>query len=1373
MALTEAEFAAYQDEPRFFGVRVFGDTWTQERVVDHPGLPGRLVHVEVVHNVEIIDPFLRVIAQYVQVRGSANMVNEGVQVWEPTPTAYTATPFTITPPPSPELFTRTPTPSPTPLPTSTPPPGGYVVIIPFNYVTNTLPFERGHPVDVTVTDQVGNPLPDVIVSFSTDFGAYDYSGVEEPDTQYVEGTTDANGVVRRTIYANEPATAQIRAWVDMDGDDVWDLGEATDTAIKEWVLPPGQPYILASDYEVMPLDWITADIYDHFPAQNPHTLLWCRTSITGGITSSVLDTNLYVDSDGDLMDLPIEIPENSAGYYRLETHSGAASCEPPGSACNAIACSDDILVIPSPPDLLIQSINGPTEVQPGTLFTMSVVVKNNSFGYTDETFDIDFYLDPGGEPAPGNIGVIKQWIAGIDPMESVTVNTLMWLGDIGTHEIWARVDTSNYVEETDEDNNTAMATVTARCPLVENNGQVVIPATMYDSNTDGSCGGGAIHWEASSYGGTDTMLALPDDGRGCYNYGSTSSAPVLRYTVEFNQPGTYYVWALGRPCAESSRGCYQGTSSNDSFWVTLDGLPNTDNNYRITGWGSGGLTWVSQIHGTSGQPYLVVPSAGAHEVQVRVREDGFEWSKIVLTTTAGLDQEPSGSGPAFTCMGSDPAPWEPSAPGLVECTQLIKKGDFEGNPEGVFEYWRAGETGAFQRTGYMAHGGAFSMRLHDSLGNYPACEALTPWVYQTVRIPTEVYSITTLSVSGYRTVGGSLLDCSVAQSVDFDERLYVQVVDGSSNPYMRLYPTSGNDPEDPSTPPLTPTPTTTPSPPPTPSPSPTPTPTDTPTPTPSPSPTPSCYRDDFDDGDHSSWQEYGFATNNGTVSESGSSMFIAGGGTTIWYRDDLYFVYRPFSGDMRVELEITGLSGTGGSSRKGGLMIREGISAAEGRDRRIGVLYYAGSGNLSFIYRDTTGGNGNRTIASNVSVGLPVWVAVEKQGDDYQVEYSTDGGTNWIDVGSVTIPMGDNLLVGMGVASYSTSPSLVGEFDYIEVCEVSPPPPPPPPPSPPPLDPGCERVNFDDHTLLSYGNQDSNPVLAASEYGGTTLHLVGNTWKIINYPVDVQPATYIVFDYRSESQGEIHGIGLDEDTAQSSNRIFQLYGTQNWGYGDYRDYAADAPDWKRYTIPVGDYYDGIAAQYLAFVNDQDTSNPTAESYFANVTICGGVVGPTPTPTPTPQAPPEDWRFFNAEFDSLDLTALAGQEVDIRFFATQDNDEYGTWFYLDDVECNVCANWPVPDPEPGTASFGGLVRAQIGGSIQMMTGVEVIAYSRGGQLYRTRSIHDGTYHFYNIPPGTYYVYASIWYDGVLLVATDQVTVVSDERNYDVNLLLLLP
>jgi len=142
-------------------------------------------------------------------------------------------------------------------------------------------------------------------------------------------------------------------------------------------------------------------------------------------------------------------------------------------------------------------------------------------------------------------------------------------------------------------------------------------------------------------------------------------------------------------------------------------------------------------------------------------------------------------------------------------------------------------------------------------------------------------------------------------------------------------------------------------------------------------------------------------------------------------------------------------------------------------------------------------------------------------------------------------------------------------------------------------------IDFDNYTLQSYGGQDLSGT-ATVEDSGLTLKLVGNRWKKISYSYTLTTNTVIEFDFRSGAQGEIHGVAFDDDDTISSDKTFQLYGTQNWGIDSNRTYSASAPDWKHYKIAVGSHYTG-AMTHLAFIMDHD-AGATGESYFRNVRV---------------------------------------------------------------------------------------------------------------------------------------------------------------------------
>lgn len=154
--------------------------------------------------------------------------------------------------------------------------------------------------------------------------------------------------------------------------------------------------------------------------------------------------------------------------------------------------------------------------------------------------------------------------------------------------------------------------------------------------------------------------------------------------------------------------------------------------------------------------------------------------------------------------------------------------------------------------------------------------------------------------------------------------------------------------------------------------------------------------------------------------------------------------------------------------------------------------------------------------------------------------------------------------------------------------------------TPPPPPPGCPTIDFNDYSIISFSNQD-----AAGNYsitnGGNSLVLSNNTWKYIPLNYNVTSNTVIEFQFSSTSQGEIHGIGFENNNSLTSSRYFRVYGTQNYGIGNYDNYSGGT---KTYVIPVGSFYTG-SADRLVFINDKDAGSSGNNSTFSNVKIYEG------------------------------------------------------------------------------------------------------------------------------------------------------------------------
>ena len=118
-------------------------------------------------------------------------------------------------------------------------------------------------------------------------------------------------------------------------------------------------------------------------------------------------------------------------------------------------------------------------------------------------------------------------------------------------------------------------------------------------------------------------------------------------------------------------------------------------------------------------------------------------------------------------------------------------------------------------------------------------------------------------------------------------------------------------------------------------------------------------------------------------------------------------------------------------------------------------------------------------------------------------------------------------------------------------------------------------IIFDPALLTSYDLE--HDILGNVNYAenNTQISLSGNIWK--QYPLDIEITsnTVLKFEFKSDNEGEIHGIGFDITNAKSNARTnFQLYGSQtNWGFQATHNYQY-VNEWVSYEIPIGQFFRG-------------------------------------------------------------------------------------------------------------------------------------------------------------------------------------------------------
>ncbi len=142
-------------------------------------------------------------------------------------------------------------------------------------------------------------------------------------------------------------------------------------------------------------------------------------------------------------------------------------------------------------------------------------------------------------------------------------------------------------------------------------------------------------------------------------------------------------------------------------------------------------------------------------------------------------------------------------------------------------------------------------------------------------------------------------------------------------------------------------------------------------------------------------------------------------------------------------------------------------------------------------------------------------------------------------------------------------------------------------------------IDFNNFATTAFATQDGTGSINVLS-GGETLQLIGNRWRASTQTYTLTPDTVVEFEFSSTSQGEIHGIGMDEDNTLTQNRVFRVFGTQNYGNVVNPQYTGGGA-FQSYSIPVGQSFTGTGFR-LVFVNDKDAGTPDNESQFRCVRV---------------------------------------------------------------------------------------------------------------------------------------------------------------------------
>jgi len=176
-------------------------------------------------------------------------------------------------------------------------------------------------------------------------------------------------------------------------------------------------------------------------------------------------------------------------------------------------------------------------------------------------------------------------------------------------------------------------------------------------------------------------------------------------------------------------------------------------------------------------------------------------------------------------------------------------------------------------------------------------------------------------------------------------------------------------------------------------------------------------------------QDVGAVGARGSASSSGySSFLVAGSGIGIGSNaDSFHYVYQPLNGDGQIVVKVSTQENTS-SSAAAGVMIRENTDPSS----KHASMLITPSNAVFFQRRLATGGATSQTVLAGAGITAPYWVKLVRSGDTL-TGYWWSTGTSWSPLGSDTISMDADVLIGVVVASGASTVFSTSTFTELDI----------------------------------------------------------------------------------------------------------------------------------------------------------------------------------------------------------------------------------------------------------------------------------------------------------------------------------------------------
>jgi len=150
---------------------------------------------------------------------------------------------------------------------------------------------------------------------------------------------------------------------------------------------------------------------------------------------------------------------------------------------------------------------------------------------------------------------------------------------------------------------------------------------------------------------------------------------------------------------------------------------------------------------------------------------------------------------------------------------------------------------------------------------------------------------------------------------------------------------------------------------------------------------------------------------------------VTAGGSDIWgEKDEFHYVYQPLKGDGTMIVRVTSLGPNVSDWAKAGIMIRETLDAGS----RNAMMLVSTLQGVSFQHRPVAGGK-NTHPKQTPGLRAPICLQLKRVGKSLTGYYYANGA--WTCQGCVSIPMKEEVYIGLAVTSHQTDDMVEAQFD--------------------------------------------------------------------------------------------------------------------------------------------------------------------------------------------------------------------------------------------------------------------------------------------------------------------------------------------------------